>query len=115
MGVSNMVDLYLKGLNDVRNTGEKLATMLCNVIKKVLPDIEWSLGWAEAGIDTICFYSNSRYVLKVSLTKALEMVRLEDVIKEVFPELRGHVDCPYGVYLTVDEAERLKELLQEVK
>ena len=40
---------------------------------------------------------------------------METVIEEVFPELKLHVDTPFGVYLRGDEIQRAKRILEEWK
>jgi len=106
---------YVEACKLVEERGEKLAKALAEVIKEVVPDIEWSLGWAEAGADTICFYSDSRCAMSISLKELGKYEPLSSVVKEVFPELVCHVDDPFGVYLTKEEAEKLRKLLREVK
>jgi len=109
------INLYLKHLGEARIFGEKVAKTIVEALRQIIPDLEWSLGWAEAGIDTICFYSSSRDISKIGLKEVEKYVRLEVVIVEVFPELEFHIDTPYGVYLKKNEVEKAKKLLEEIR
>ena len=134
MKIEDMIKKYVESCRSAVRYGEQIAEFLADIIRNVVSDIDWSVGWYEAGINTICFYSKSKDVWIVSkMTRKLQeetgkdyiecsetvlrekVVRLEDVIYMVFPELKFHIECPYGVYLTKEEAERLKKLLLEAK
>jgi len=108
----SLVSKYIKSIEDTRKYGGKICTELKNNLREVIPDIYCTLGWAEAGIDMLCLWSDSRDVSKRGLRG---LVKLSNVIEDEIPELKGHIDAPYGVYLTKDEAERIRQILRRLR
>lgn len=102
-----MVNDYLEAIRRAQEAGEKLGELICETVKDIIPDIEFSLGWAEAGVDTLCFHSKSK--------KKWREVPFDTVLREVFPELQFHIDTPYGVYLSQEEAEEIRKRLKALR
>jgi len=111
MGLKEDINGYIRAYEIMVRIGEKICRTLENELKKVIPDIKVQLGWEEAGADVICFISGSR---AVSL-KRVNTINLSRVIREVFPELEDHIDTPYGVYVTPEEAKKIKEILENLR
>jgi len=101
---------YREAIIKADKVGRELAEMICEIIRPIIPDIDWSLGWAEAGIDTICFWSESR---KNPRQWEEGMRFLDAVLSEVFEGI--DFDCPFGVWITEEEAEEIKRMLKEVR
>ena len=110
--IEKLIEDYRKAIFQTATRGKKLARLICKTVKGVIPDIEWSLGWAEAGIDTICFWSDSPSINAVDFR---ECVRLNDILTSVFPELQDYIDTPFGIYLTEQEAEKIRTELKQLK
>lgn len=110
--IEKLIEDYTDAIIQVEMRGSKLARLICKTVKSVIPDIEWSLGWAEAGIDTICFWSDSH---SINTADYRECVRFEDILASVFPELQDYIDTPFGIYLTEQEAEKVKTELKRLK
>ncbi|RLE79464.1 MAG: hypothetical protein DRJ52_08355 [Thermoprotei archaeon] len=133
----NKIKEYREAVRKAKQLGEEIARTIAEAVKPVIPDIKYSVGWAEAGVDTLCFYSDSmdvtkrgRYLAeefaksKKSLHDALreaaekfaeKYVYFEDVVTEIFPKLKGYIDCPYGIHLTYSEAEEVRKLLKQLR
>jgi len=110
--ITNLIMYYKNGIGNAVAAGHIIGEMICTAIEDIIPDIDYSLGWAEAGIDTICFWSNSHQVFTSDYENK---VRFEELIIEVFPELEYNIDTPFGIYLDKDEAEQIKNKLCELK
>ena len=91
--------------------------MIAEATRVVLPDIKYSVGWHEAGIETICFFSQqgNKVFIREIVGDDSKIVDFLDVLLEVFPELVGHVDAPYGIYLYVEDANKLREVLKKLR
>ena len=100
-----LINDYLEAIRKTQEAGEKLGILICETVRDIIPDIEFSLGWAEAGVDTLCFFSKSK--------KKWWGVPFDAVLREVFPEL--FIDAPYGVYLSSDEAEEARKRLKALR
>lgn len=74
----------------------------------MIPDIEFTVGWWEAGVNTICFYSRS-------LSERLTGICLASVVSKVFPELADMVDAPYGAWMTRALAEQVEDRLRKLR
>jgi len=105
------INEYLEAIAKTREKGKALCKKLVEALKPVIPDIKCTLGWAEAGIDTICLWSSSR---EVSIRHG-DITALLRIIEEVFPELEPHFDTPYGVYLTDEEKKKVREILLKLR
>lgn len=114
--LKNLVCQYDEDVKRVLDTARKLGSMLTEILREVVPDIVFSIGWEEGGVDSLCFYSRSKAVLG-SDNKEDD---LELVLSEVFRKYcfggkspRFIIECPFGVYVTEDEAKRIEEILIE--
>jgi len=101
-------DKLLLGYSVVAQTVAMVISELINEVTGL--DVRWDLGREEAGINTICFYCKGRGVLDVREKDG--MVSLCEVLSDLFAGLVCvKVDTPYGVYLTKEEAGRIREAL----
>lgn len=111
---------YKESISTTSIIGNKVVRRLVEAIKPIIPDIEGSLGWAEGGIDMVCLFSDSHSVFKVSGEDTLD-----NLIEETFPEFNDtkewydteeiSVYTPFGVYLTPDEFDKIKNVLFVLK
>ena len=88
----------------------RIASKMAKVISEVLDEkITYSIGWAEAGIETICFY------LEHPKRKRYAECFLESVLHKLYSNKLKEIefDAPFGVYITKEEAEELKRRLSE--
>jgi len=106
-----LIEDYLFSIQMVETTGRALGEKLVELLKPLVKDLSFTLGWNESGTDTICFFSRTH---GGDCWKDGDEF-LETVIEEVFPELKLHVDTPFGVYLRGDEIQRAKRILEEWK
>ena len=107
-----LVEEFKKKIEEVENLGKRIGKILCDALRPIIPDITYSLGWYEAGIDTICLWSDSR---SISAKRAMEDIPLHSIIRETLPELHYYLDMPYGIYLSKDEAEEVRRILSNLK
>jgi hypothetical protein len=104
-----LIEDYLFSIQMAEATGHALGEKLIELLKPVIKDLTFYLGWEEDGIDVICFFAESHswdWINKESL---------ETVIVEVFPELKHHLKTPSGVYLGKREIWRVKRILEKWK
>jgi len=106
-----LIEDYLFSIQMVETTGRALGEKLVELLKPLVEDLSFTLGWDESGTDVICFFSRTHQ--RGSLKNGDEF--LETVIEEVFPELKLHVDTAFGIYLRGDEIQRAKRILEEWK
>jgi len=101
-------------LKKVEKINERIAKIIVKELKDIIPDLKWSIGWAEAGIETICFYSDSHNVVS---GYGPECSLFDWVIEEALPEFSQSLTiiCPYGVYLAKEEAQSVRERLKKLK
>ena len=102
-----LVDKYKDLCKQTEKAGTKIGKTICELLKPVIPDIRYSLGWEEKGINTICFWSK-----KGDVDDKEHYYRLMEVIEEAFPELEGYIDTPFGVYLTKEDVKKIKEIFK---
>jgi len=111
--ITDLIKNYLEAIKETEKHGRKIGQMLVKALKPIIPDIDYSLGWAEAGVDTICLWSKKHEAIRVADEKA---IHLTEIIEEVFgEELRWHIDCPFGIWLLPEEARKVKEVLKRLK
>jgi len=111
--ITKAIEEYLEAIKETEKHGRKIAQMLVKALKPIIPDIDYSLGWAEAGVDTICLWSKKREAIRVADEKA---IHLTEVVEEVFgEEFRWHIDCPFGIWLPPKKAKEVKEVLKRLK
>lgn len=110
--VKHLVRRYLKALMDVEAYAESLCRLLENTLKSAIPDIKCNVGWEEAGPDILALYSESHSVGSLSVNEVTARTSLVDVISKYLPELKDHIDCPYGVYLSNEEVKRVEEAIK---
>jgi len=97
---------------------EELGKELVRILQPVLPKLRYSVGWAEGGVDTLCFWDEDRSspnrdgVAEEEEEEGNELERLANVLGEVFGRGAVRFDTPFGLYLTKEEVERVKEVLK---
>ena len=101
---------YVKDLVEIEELANEIGREIVKICKPVIKDIEYSLGWDEAGIDTLCFFSDSHSILHSSDKTISDF---EKVIVEAFPILEGHIDCPFGILLLDKEIKKIKNRLKK--
>jgi len=109
------IEKYIEAIRKTEEWGNVVGQMLVDALSPIIPDIEYSLGWAEAGIDTICLWSEKYKAVNVDLENWEELKGLGGIIEEVFSDLAWRIDCPFGVWLPADVAERVREALERLK
>ena len=108
MNINETIKDYLGSLQKAEISGRIIGEKICDAVREIIPDIKFSLGWEEAGIDTICFYSKE-------FSSRIEGKHFDWIVGEVFPELEFHVDAPFGIRLTNEEAKLVKKKLEELR
>jgi len=86
------------------NYASIIGERICKALRPIIPDLTYSVGWAEAGVETLCFYSNRP-------TQGRQM--FHDLFRElpIDTEYTVYFDAPFGIYLTKKELEKAKEIL----
>jgi hypothetical protein len=109
--IKELADEYIKLCKYTEKIASQIAQMIVEACKPIIKDMEYSIGWEEAGIDTICFYSETHSIKAFILNEIYNRIKFTEIIKEIIPELEPHIGTPRGIYLTPEEAEELKKLL----
>lgn len=104
------INRYLRCIKEATELGEEIGQSICDALKPIIPDLDYSVGWTEAGVDTICFWSKSHQKIRSKFDKSLEYL-----IEKVFPELEGYIETPFGVILSAKEAEEAFKLLTKLR
>ena len=104
-------------LEIVEKINEQIAKTIVKTLKDIIPDLEYSIGWTEAGINTICFYSDSYDAISVVRRDNHDYALLGDIIEKTFPNFSGplRIECPSGIYLPGDKAQSVRERLKKLK
>ena len=113
-GILGRIQLYNNAIQFAEEQGKKIGKMIADTLKPLIPDMTYSVGWAEGGVDLICFWSDENNICAIDPNDLRKYRSLEDIIREVFPELAESVDA-HGIYLPEDKAERAIELLKKLR
>ena len=112
--ITKLLDDYLEAISRTEKCGEKVGQALTQALKSVIPDIEYSIGWAEAGVDTICLWSEKYKAANMIIDDGT--IPLREIIEEVFGEEScTYIDCPFGIWLPPDTAKKVREILEKLK
>jgi len=114
LNILEAIKKYRSHLEKANAYGRIIGTALVDALKTIVPDIDFTIGWTEAGVDTICLWSDSHDVQHKKWYKR-RYTRLESLIVEIFPELERHVDTPFGVFLDPEEADRARSALEKLR
>ena len=96
-------------LEIVEKINEQIAKTIVKILKDIIPDLEYSISWA----DTICFYSDSYSATNMF---GYGTISLKEIMKEIFPRFSLlTIECPYGIYLPGDKAQSVRERLKKLK
>jgi len=106
------IEKYIEAIRKTEEWGNIVGQMLVDALSPIIPDIEYSLGWAEAGVDTICLWSEKYKALNVADRGTEDLI---SIVEEVFPELTWRIDCPFGILLLPDVAEKVREVLEGLR
>lgn len=112
--IKELAKEYKEACKYTEKCAEKIGKWLVKVCKPVIEDITYSVGSVDAGIETISFYSRKRDVVEALSFDRIErnkMVYFVDLVATVIPELKGFIETPYGIYLTNEEAKKIKKIL----
>jgi len=115
--LNELVKEYVDLCDLTMSYAEIIGRRLIEWCKPVIDDLCFSV----EGIDVIAFYSK-KDTLETLLSafyadkaESYKLVYFVDIVEEIIPLLEGHIKTPYGIYLTPEEAERLRQLLEEIK
>ena len=111
--VETVINTYIHSMERMVAAGHVVGEAFVKELKTVISDISYSLGWEEAGADTLCFHSKTHSAHTVMGSRI--DFSLEDLITEIFPELAYHIETPFGVYLKEDEVDKVRDALKRVK
>ena len=106
-----VIEDYIDAVGRLVDVGSELCSELVRMLKPVIEDIKCTLGWEEAGYDTVCLWSDSKH--PASEERNGRNIRLIDVIEDMIPELKYHIDAPFGIYINENEAEEVRKRLKK--
>ena len=104
------LEIYDEHVVEAQKWGKIVVKMLQELLRTVIPDIEITLGWEEAGIEAVVIWSSSiSNGREVSLE---EEIPIDKILKEYF-EPKGFYFDEMDVWLTEEEAQQVREKLEE--
>lgn len=103
-------------VKEAEQLNDELGRMIVDALKPIIPDLENSVGWQEAGVDCIALLSDNRrnhhfdddYISLDALIWKEIISPLEEKGIQIF------VDTPFGVYVHRDEVEEVRKRLREL-
>jgi len=110
VNVGKAVCVYRSLYEMWRCIGEELCGLFADALRSVVPDIKC----ADDSYGDIMLDSDARSAF-VMLEHNGEIVSIEDVIKKVFPELRGYEGIMCDVFFTEEEAEKAVQVLERIR
>jgi len=113
MDILKLAEGYSQAVVATVEAGEKFGEALVELLKPIIPDLRFTLGWEESGVEELCLWARSRNVMATATilkNRAPLYIQLDRVLKSYF---RGvYIDCPNGVYVTEDEAKRIGTIIK---
>ncbi len=100
---------YKNSLEKATAYGNKIAKLLEDALKPVIPDIRVHLGGIESGIDVVTFDSESH---KSENFDGKDYM-LQIIAHDIFPELP--TDTDFGCYISQEEAKNVKAILKKLR
>lgn len=110
--IRQLVEQCNEGLRRMTEANEALAEAICGALRPIVGNLEWTLEWA--GPDVICLGAEGRYASqRPGWRREVSLCRL---VREAFDEagLSIDVDAPFGLYVTQEEAQRVREALRRL-
>ncbi len=114
MDILKLAEEYSRAVVATIEAGEKFGKALVELLRPIIPDLRFTLGWEEGGIEELCLWSDSRGVFAIPAGEPFR-IRLDDELESYF---RGvfpsdvYIDAPFGVYVTEDEAARIRAIIK---
>lgn len=108
MGLREVVREYVEACEEARRKGERVGEALVKLLKPIIPDLEFTMGWGEGDSDVICLWSTMYFG-----TRGEGSRDLKSIVEEVVGELAPHIDCPFEIWLPEDTASLVKKVLEE--
>ena len=108
--LDKMFEEYNEICNQAIEKAKDIGDYLVSKLKPVIPDLTYSVAWQEEGVNIICFYSNSHSSIIREDTK---YYYFPCIITDIIPKALYHIDDPFGIHLTEEEAEKVKKILKE--
>jgi len=112
MDILKLAEGYSRAVMATVEAGEKFGKALVELLKPVIPDLRFTLGWEEGGVEELCLWSDSRNVSKI-LDGAPFGISLNDGLRSYFHTV--YIDCPHGVYVSKYEAKRIGASIKAAK
>jgi len=109
--MKGLIKKYNRQLSEFKETASNIGELICQALMPIIPDIRYSLGGHESGVDKICFWSEMHGAGAHSYTHW----DLDCTLPEVFPEIKNNFETPVGLYLSKDEAQKAREALLQLK
>ncbi|MCX7977508.1 MAG: hypothetical protein N2578_00740 [Bdellovibrionaceae bacterium] len=105
---------YSKTIKECCDAGFLAGEYLTSLLRPVIPDIEFSLGWEEAGVDTLCLWALSRTENVSGPNYSDEYtIDLIGLLLEFIDDVFIRIDAPFGIYLSKEEAEIIRKIFEE--
>lgn len=109
---------FARLVKQVSDLNREIGETIASAIADILPDIKSSVGWAEGGVDCIAFFCDSREILSEFYNTVEEKIDLGRLLYEEITKPLGeagaevYFETPFGIYVTKEEAEKIRERLR---
>jgi len=104
------IEAYKNHLSLAESVASEIGDAIVSAVRDIIPNLKYSVGFSteeeERGIDVICFFGGQGYFGDGDDFACL--------VEEVFPELEGFVDTPFGCNIPEDKVDEVLERLREL-
>jgi len=117
MDILKLAEGYSQAVVATVAAGEKFGKALVELLKPIIPDLRFSIGWQDGGMEGLFLWSESRHVDAIPEEGPFS-VALDAVLGACFRDAvawPAYIDCPFGVYVTEDEAKRIGTIIKGAK
>ncbi|RLB06469.1 MAG: hypothetical protein DRG83_00375 [Deltaproteobacteria bacterium] len=111
-----LVKEYTQAVKQAEEKANKIGDILTNLLRPYIPDITYTVGGADEGVETIYFWSKSwkEYLMKDQKDIKFPVFEVEDLIVGVFPELEDHIRAIVGE-VEAEIADKIEQDLMKLK
>jgi len=87
-----LINEYKQALEEAEKKANRIGKTLVELLRPYVPDITYTIGGCDEGIETIYFWS-AEYKKKIREGRRIKypLFDVEELIIEIFPELEDHI------------------------
>jgi len=87
-----LISEYKQALKEAEKKADKIGKTLVELLRPYIPDITYTIGGCDEGIETVYFWS-AKYREGIGKGRKIKypLFDVEEIITEIFPELEDHI------------------------